>query len=123
MPKTTLSDAASEITAMTDEERAAAPAPVVEALVKDSGPQFVIDQMCDTLERARIGAQGRMDDLSIRWGHENGLTPDQLASGSEPEEGDEDIRRFWVAQDGFDILHGLTVDEAKAALDAIGTET
>jgi len=83
------------------------PTVVLDAIDKTAGPQFVLDQMADTLERARIAAQGRTDDLSIRWGHE-------------PGDEDKDVRRFWVSRDGVETQHDLSVDGAKLVLDQIG---
>lgn len=85
----------------------AEPTAVLDAIDKTGGPQFVLDQMADTLERARIAAQGRTDDLTIKWGHEEG-------------DDDADVRRFWVSRDGVETQHGLSVDGAKLVLDQIG---
>lgn len=91
-----------------------APTPVKDALDVTGGPQFVIDQMSDVLERARIAAQGRTDDMSVRWGAE-----EAPIAGPEGEP-DVWVTRFWVGRDSEDAQHGLTVDEAAAALGAMG---
>lgn len=75
-------------------------------IATNGGPQFALDQMCDVLERARIDAQARTDDLSIRWGH-----------GADDEAGK---RLFCVTRDGLDPVEDLSVDEAKALLDGMG---
>lgn len=92
------------------------PTPVADAIDKTGGENFVLDQMADTLERARITAQGRTDDLSIRWGAE------QVQVAAEDDGPDVWASRYFVQRDGAETLHGLTVDEAKVALDAIGAE-
>ena len=84
----------------------AEPTPVADAIVKDAGPQFVLDQMADVLERAAIEARGRTDDISICW-----------HNGIDQEEGP---RVFSVTRDDHEPQHGLSVDEAKVALDAMG---
>ncbi len=88
--------------------------PVKDGLDTSGGPQFVHDQMADALERAMIEARGRTHDLSIRWGHDIEADREEMAEGD-----DVWVARFWVAH-GAERRGGLTVDEAKAALDAIG---
>lgn len=113
MPK-----AQDQLSADQAQSEAAEPTPVADALDKTGGPQFVIDQMADTLERAKIEARGRTDDLSIHWGHE----PEQAADADTENDPGDNVyaRRFYVVQNGTEPQTGLTVDQAKAALDAIG---
>jgi hypothetical protein len=101
--------------AIAEAPAADAPTPVADALDKTGGENYLIDQMADTLERAKIAAVARTEDLSIRWGAEQVEVTG--ADGSIWES------RFYVARHGLDegagIRHGLTVDEAKSALDAM----
>lgn len=87
--------------------------PVEDAIDKTGGPLFVVDQMCDTLERAKIAAQGRTNDLSIRW-------ISHPVEGADESEGNVWETRFAVSRDGEEPQTNLTVDEAKSALDAMG---
>lgn len=98
-----------------DEASAAPATPVKDALDTTGGPQFAIDQMADVLERAVIAARGRTDDLSIRWGSER-VADENTADGDDIVW----VTRFWVHRHSTGDQHGLTVDEAKAALDAMG---